>query len=131
MTGSPWASAPGREQSLVTAVGRAIRRRVDSPQWLARAAGVGLAVVSLAFVASFVTVLGDHGLTLFVSNPPAMRVVLALPYLVGVLAAGTAAGAALAWRHRYWSRTARVHQTVLAVLGLALVWQLFVLGFLP
>lgn len=127
--------APERESSPgelpAAAVGRGVRRRVASPQWLARAAGVGLSVASIGFVAGFVVVFAEHGLAVFVSNPPSMRVVLALPYLIGVLAAGTAIGAVSAWRNRYWSRTARVHQTVLAVLGLAFIWQLVVLGFLP
>lgn len=128
-------TAPERESSPgklpAAAIGRGVRRRVASPQWLARAAGVGLSVASIGFVAGFVVVFAEHGLAVFVSNPPSMRVVLALPYLIGVLAAGTAIGAVSAWRNRYWSRTARVHQTVLAVLGLAFVWQLVVLGFLP
>jgi hypothetical protein len=59
-----------------------------------------------------------------------MRVALALPYLVGSLALVTTAGALLAWRYRYWSLRARIHQTVLALLGLAFSWQLSTLGFL-
>lgn len=124
-------SNSGREQSRLASVGRAVRRRAANPAWLARSAGVGLAVVSLAFVAGFLAGLGTHGLTLFVTNPPTIRVVLALPYVIVVLATGTVVGAALSWRHGYWSRAARVHQTVLAVLGVALVWQLFALGVLP
>jgi hypothetical protein len=59
-----------------------------------------------------------------------MRVALALPPIVAVLALATAAGAVLAWRHRYWSLAARVHQTVLAALGLGFVWGLAALGLL-
>lgn len=124
-------SNSGRERSYLASVGRAVRRRAANPPWLARSAGVGLAVVSLAFVAGFLAVLGTHGLTLFVTNPATMRVLLALPYIIVVLATGTVVGAALSWRHGYWSRAARIHQTVLAVLGVAFVWQLFELGVLP
>jgi len=59
-----------------------------------------------------------------------MQIALALPYLVAVLTVGTTIGALLAWRYRYWSLPARVHQTILALLGLAFTWQLWTLGFL-
>lgn len=122
---------PEGHQAIVRTIGRSVQRRVTSLPWLSRAAAVGLCVLSLALIASFVTALGQHGLTLFVSNPPLVQVVLVLSYLVALFAAGTAIGAVLAWRHRYWSRTARIHQTVLAILGIAFVWQLSALGFLP
>ncbi|WP_222914373.1 hypothetical protein [Natrinema sp. SYSU A 869] len=68
-------------------------------------------------------------LTLF-TRPLQMQIALALPYLIGVLTLGTTAGALLAWRYRYWSLHARIHQTILALLGLAFSWQLSMLGFL-
>jgi len=122
---------PDGQQPLVEMIEGGIRRRATSLPWLARAAAVGLCVGSLGLVGSFVLALGQHGLTLFVTNPPTIQIVLVLSYMVALFAAGTAIGAVLAWRHRYWSRIARIHQTVLAVLGIAFVWQLFVLGFLP
>jgi len=109
----------------------AIKRRVTEPAWLGRAAAVGLCVVSLVFVGGFLAVLGTGGQLALVRKPLPLRVVLVLPYLVAVLAAGTVVGAGLAWRRGYWSTVARVHQTVLAVLALGFVWQLIVLGFLP
>lgn len=120
-----------RKQSIIRRGRRSLRQRATSLPWLARGAAVGLCVVSLALIGIFIVALGQHGLTLFVSNPPSVQIVLVLSYVVAFFAASTAVGAALAWRFRYWSRIARIHQTVLAVLGLAFVWQLIELGFLP
>ena len=36
----------------------------------------------------------------------------------------------LAVLDRYWSLTARIHQTIVALLGLGFSWQLSTLGFL-
>ncbi|QCS43613.1 hypothetical protein [Natrinema versiforme] len=107
-----------------------VKRRLTSASWLARAASVGLSSVSIGFVMLFMFVLETGGdLTLF-TRPLPMQIALALPYLIGVLTLGTTAGALLAWRYRYWSLPARIHQTVLALLGLAFCWQLSTLGFL-
>lgn len=107
-----------------------VTRRLTSPSWLARAAGVGLSSVSIGFVVLFTFVLETSGeLTLF-TQPLPMQIALTLPYLVGALTLGTTAGALLAWRYRYWSLTTRIHQTILALLGLAFSWQLSTLGFL-
>lgn len=124
-------AAPDRGHGHVRGVRHALRTRVRSTRWLARASAVGLSVTSIAFAVGFVVVLGDHGLTLFVSNPPAIQAVLVLPALVAVFAVGTTVGAVLAWREGYWSLLGRLYQTILAVLGLAFVWQLAALGFLP
>ncbi|MFC7770741.1 hypothetical protein ACFQS5_18645 [Salinirubellus sp. GCM10025899] len=109
----------------------AAKRRLTTPSWLARAAGVALSGVSVGFVVLFVSVLEVGGELALLTRPLPMRVALALPYLVGSLALVTTAGALLAWRYRYWSLRARIHQTVLALLGLAFSWQLSMLGFLP
>lgn len=107
-----------------------VKRRLTSPPWLARAAGVGLSSVSIGFVLLFMFVLESGGnLTLF-TRPLPMQIALTLPYLIGTLTLGTTAGALLAWRYRYWSLPVRIHQTVLALLGLAFSWQLSTLGFL-
>jgi hypothetical protein len=105
-------------------------RRLTTPSWLARAAGVALSGVSVGFVVLFVSVLGVGGELALLTRPLPMRVALALPSLVGALTLVTTAGALLAWRFRYWSLPARIHQTVLALLGLAFSWQLWTLGFL-
>ncbi|SFS65810.1 hypothetical protein [Halostagnicola kamekurae] len=107
-----------------------VKRRLTSASWLARAASVGLSSVSIGFVMLFMFVLETGGdLTLF-TRPLPMQIALTLPYLIGALTLGTTVGAMLAWRYRYWSLTTRIHQTVLALLGLAFSWQLSTLGFL-
>jgi hypothetical protein len=79
----------------------------------------------------FMVVLESGGeLILFTRSLP-MQLALVLPYLIVVLTLGTTAGALLAWQHRYWSLPARIHQTILAILGIAFTWQLSALGFLP
>ncbi|OYR58459.1 hypothetical protein [Halorubrum halodurans] len=107
------------------------RRRSTSASWLARAAGVGLSAVSIGFVLLLVFVLETGGERTLFTRPLPMRIALALPYLVGALTLGTTVGALSAWRYRYWSLVARIHQTVLALLGLVFTWQLSTLGFLP
>ncbi|QLH81992.1 hypothetical protein [Halosimplex pelagicum] len=107
-----------------------VKRRLTSASWLARAASVGLSSVSIGFVMLFMFVLETGGdLTLF-TRPLPMQIALSLPYLIGVLTFGTTVGALLAWRYRYWSPTTRIHQTVLALLGLVFSWQLSTLGFI-
>lgn len=107
-----------------------LKDRLTSPSWLARAAGVGLSGVSVGFVVLFAFVLGSGGELTLITRPVPMQIALALPSLVAVLTVGTTVGTLLAWRYRYWSLPARVHQTVLALLGLAFTWQLWTLGFL-
>ena len=107
-----------------------LRCRLTSPPWLARTAGVGLSSVSIGFVVLFVFVLETGGdLTLFM-RPLPMQIALVLPYLIVILAFGTTVGALLGWRYRYWTFVSRIHQTILALLGLAFSWQLSTLGFL-
>lgn len=107
-----------------------VKRRLTSASWLARAASVGLSSISIGFVVLFMFVLETGGdLTLF-TRPLSMQIALTLPYLIAVLTLGTTAGALLAWWYRYWSLAVRIHQTVLALLGLAFCWQLSTLGFL-
>lgn len=107
-----------------------VKRRLTNLSWLARTAGVGLSSVSIGFIVLFMFVLETGGtLTLF-TQPLPMEIALALPYLIGILTLGTTASALLAWRYRYWSLAARIHQTILALLGIAFTWQLSALGFL-
>lgn len=124
----PTGSSPERGDS--SAIARGLKRRVSSPSWLARAAGVGLSSVSIGFVALFVIVLESAGQLALITRPLPMRLALALPYLIASLTLATTAGAVLAWRYRYWSLSARIHQTLLALLGVAFSWQLAVLGFI-
>ncbi len=107
-----------------------LMRRLTSPSWLARTAGVALSGVSIGFVLLFMFVLETGGEVTLFTRPLTMQIALALPYLIGVLTLGTTAGVLLAWWYRYWSVPVRIHQTILALLGIALCWQLSLLGFL-
>jgi hypothetical protein len=98
--------------------------------WLARTAGIGLSGVSLGFVVLFSVVVGTGGSLTLITRPLAMQLALTLPYLVVLLTLVTTVGALLAWRNSYWSLSARVHQTLLALLGLVFSWLLSNLGFL-
>jgi hypothetical protein len=105
-------------------------RRLTSPAWLARAAAVGLCALSIGFVGLFMLVLETRGDLTLITRPLSMQLALVFPYLIAVCALGTTAGALLGWRYRYWSLRVRVHQTVLAILGIVFSWQLSTLGFL-
>lgn len=117
---------PGRAGVIVRAFGR----RLGSPVWLSRAAAVGLCGTAIGFIGVLAVALASHGRIALLTRPSPMGVALLLPYLVSVFAGGTVVGALLAWWNRYWSLAARIHQTVLALLGLAFVWQLVALGVL-
>ena len=88
-------------------------------------------MLSLVFVFGFLFLLGRYGPLTLVTRPLSKRIVLALPSLIVVFTLGTTVGAVLAWRNRYWSRVVRIHQTLLALFGIGLSWQLAVLGFFP
>lgn len=107
-----------------------LKHRLPSLPWLARAAAVCLSSVSIGFVVLFMFILESAGDITLITRPVPMQIALTLPYLVGVLTLGTTLGALLAWRYRYWSLSARIHQTILAILGLLFSWQLSTLGFL-
>lgn len=107
-----------------------VKRRLTSPSWLARTAGIALSSVSIGFVVLFMSALGTGGEATLFTRPLTMQIALTLPYLIGLLTLGTTAGSLVAWRHRYWSFSVRIHQTVLALLGIAFSWQLSTLGFI-
>lgn len=104
--------------------------RLRRPAWLARAAAVALCAVSLAFVAGFLWGFALDEEFAFATMPLPFRVALSLPPFVAALAVASAAGSVLAWRRGYWSRRVRIHQTVLAALGLGFTWVLLKFGFL-
>ncbi|WP_170830934.1 serine hydrolase domain-containing protein [Natronobacterium texcoconense] len=106
-----------------------LENRLRRPSWLARAAGIALPVLSLAFVAGFLWGFALDEEFAFVTMPVPFRVALSLPPLVGVVTAATVVGTVVAWQRGYWSRRARIHQTLLAVLGLAFCWVLLEFGF--
>lgn len=122
---------PDCDRPLRARLARGFERRVTSRAWLGRAAGVGLCVAAVGFVGALVVAVGLHGELALVTRPPTMQVALALPYLVACLALATTVGTLSAWRHGYWTFPTRVHYTLLTLLGLAFVWQLSTIGFLP
>lgn len=103
------------------------RRRLA---WLARTASVGLSAVSLGFFLLLGVLIERGGELTLITRPVPIQFALALPYLVLLFTLGTTAGALLAWWNRYWSRRVRIHQTLLAALGLGFSWQLVRLGFI-
>ena len=107
-----------------------LSRQLRRPAWLARATGTALCLVSLAFVGGFLWGFAIDEQFAFVTMPTPFRVALTLPPVVAALALATVGSAGLAWRRGYWSRRARIHQTVLAVLGLAFAWILAQFGLL-
>ena len=111
---------------------RGVGRRLAAPAWLFRAAAVALCVSSLAFVALLVGgfAIGGEQLAI-VTEPLPLRLALWLPPFIAAFAAATVAGAVVAWYNGYWSLAGRIHQTILAVLGVLFAWQLSALGFLP
>lgn len=119
-----------REHANRNSVTHGFKRRLASASWLARAASVGLSGISVGFVVLFVFVLETGGDVTLFTRPLLMQFALALPYVIVVLTFGTTVGGLLAWRYRYWSLRARIHQTAVALLGLAFCWQLSTLGFL-
>lgn len=113
-------------------IGPAGSRRISSPKWLARASAVGLCVSSLGFVALFVTGLAAESTEdlALVLEPLPLRLALWLPPFIGMFAVSTFVGAVIAWYNNYWSLVSRLHQTILAILGVLFIWQLSVFGFL-
>lgn len=122
--------ARSQRSSRTEGITRAFEQRFSSPSWLARAAGVGLCITSLGFIVALVVPIASRGVITLITKPLLIQVALSLPYLILLFTVGTVVGAATAWWNRYWSLIARIHQTILALLGLGFVWQLGVLGFL-
>lgn len=123
-------SAESQEQDDQRMVLDGLESPGKTTAWLARVAGVGLSVVSVGFVFLFVFVLGKAGEVSLFTRPLSMRIVLAVPNFIAILTVATTIGVVLAWWNRYWSLRERIHQTLLALLGIVFSWQLAVLGFL-
>ena len=124
-------TGPSSEHDAHSRLGHGVKHRLTSLPWLTRAAGIVLSGVSLGFVVLFVFVLETEGDLTLLTRPLSMQVTLSLPFLVAALTLVTTAGSLLAWRYRYWSLPARIHHTLLVLLGLGFSWQLVTLGFLP
>lgn len=121
----------GSRDPVTRSMTRGITTRLRSRPWLARACGVGLAVVSLGFLAALAAVITLGGQLLLITAPLPVQVVFAIPYVVVILTVGTILGAGAGWYNGYWSLLGRIHQTLLAVLGVLFVLGLANLGFVP
>jgi CubicO group peptidase (beta-lactamase class C family) len=89
-------------------------------------------VVSLGFVTGLFFLIADPNEISF-GLWPALKVLLAVPQVVAVLAALTVLGCLLAWKNRYWRLSGRLHYTLVAVTGVVFVvwlyyWNLLTFG---
>jgi hypothetical protein len=91
---------------------------------LAAWTGWVFALLSLVFWVIFTLVMGDLNNLIF-GLPAAVNVLLAIPYLLAVLAAGMLVFAVLAWTRRYWTVGGRLFYTLLALAAAAQIWFLF------
>ncbi|MDS0477195.1 hypothetical protein [Natrinema sp. 1APR25-10V2] len=123
-------SSRSRAQDETAPNVRGLQHRNTSPAWLARAAGIGLSVVSVGFVLLLPFVIGRYGELSLITRPLPVQITFVLPYVIAALTVATTIGTVLAWWNQYWSLRARLHQTILALLGLGFSWQLATLGFL-
>ena len=87
-------------------------------------------MASLTFVGLFVAAFAAYEDLVFALDPLSLQLAFASAYLVALFAIGTVIGSVLAWKNRYWSLGARLHQTLLAVAGVVFVALLVSLGFL-
>jgi CubicO group peptidase (beta-lactamase class C family) len=85
--------------------------------WLLSAAG-------LAFIGLLVYSLKDPTQILYGLSPLLKAFLIASP-VCAVLAVLTLIGSLIAWRHRYWRFTGRLHYTLVALAGLGFVWFLY------
>jgi CubicO group peptidase (beta-lactamase class C family) len=112
----------------VAALLRRERGTAQRPARLARwLAGVTtLLVVAFLVFAAWLAMPLDRFLDAVIGHTPTLTALTALPLLAAFSASGVLASAVLAWRGRWWSRTARLHYTVVALAGvafLAVAWE--------
>ncbi len=107
-----------------------ITDRYTDPRWLFRAVSASLCIVSIAFVGLLTLGLALGGNRAVITQPPSLQIAQLLPPVIVLLTLLTGLSLPVAWVRGYWSAIARVHQTIMAVLGLVFVWQLRVLGFI-
>jgi len=90
---------------------------------LALWAGWVFALLSLLFWVIFSLVMSDLNSLVF-GLPPAVNVLMVIPYVLGVLAAGLLVFAVLAWVKKYWTVSGRIFYTLLALAAAAHMWFL-------
>lgn len=89
-----------------------------------------LAVSVLAFVGLVVLGFAFEGQLAIVTALFPIRLALVLPPMIGRLTLAAVVGSVYAWRRRYRTRLARIHYTLVALLGVMFTWQLAAVGFL-
>lgn len=99
------------------------RPRASVPSRWPRLAGWIMGALFGLFALVLVGTLGDAQQIVF-GVPPALRLALALPVAAAILLLAVLVWSVAAWVRRYWSFGARVHYTLVALAGLALVWWL-------
>jgi CubicO group peptidase (beta-lactamase class C family) len=93
-------------------------------QLAARLLGWALAFAGLTFIVLFAASLANPFEIVF-GIPPLLQTALYLAPLVLVLGVFVLGLALVAWAQRFWRPVSRVHYTLLAVAGVAFMWQLF------
>jgi CubicO group peptidase (beta-lactamase class C family) len=93
--------------------------------------GLTFVVFLFGFLAIFVDVDPAFGVPrIFFEMPPSMSFVMALPRIVAGLGVVMLLFCILAWAKRYWTAAGRIHYSLLALTGAALVWVLYYWNFL-
>jgi CubicO group peptidase (beta-lactamase class C family) len=111
------------------------------PAWLARWLAALFGLIFLIFLLGFLRVMGDidpaYGVPRFFFGAPlVLDVILWLPWLLAIAAAGLALFTFMAWLgagnegRPYWSLAGRLHYTALAVTALAVMGSLWFWNFL-
>jgi pimeloyl-ACP methyl ester carboxylesterase len=120
---------------LAAPVIRRVRRRPAGPRdgrSLARVLAAVTALTAVSFVAGLALVIRrvaeNNPFILGFGIPGDAGYLLLLPWVVAVLAAGTAVCAVLSWRGRWWGAWARVHYAAVATAGLSFVGLMLELG---
>ncbi len=94
-------------------------------RWAAALFGLLLLVCLLGFAAIFANILPGFGVPrIWFGTPPLLSILIALSYVLGVLALAMLVFAVLAWVRRYWSLGGRIFYTLLALFALLITWSL-------
>jgi len=89
-------------------------RRSTWPEWLARWVALALCVVGIGFLAL--------GPVTEITGLDTTMAIAALAWCVAVLALAVVLLAATAWWKGWWGLPGRLHYTVIALVGVSLVW---------
>ncbi|MFN3331625.1 MAG: serine hydrolase [Caldilinea sp.] len=108
------------------------RQKAPSPRLavVARWSAALFGALLVAILAMLVGIVGDihpdYGVPrIFFGAPPALTVLLALPFGLAALALAMMVFAVIAWLKRFWSWFGRLHYSALTVTAMAVVWLLW------